>query len=298
MQYVDDPRLQPDDLGAIFMQPRAQLPPQFQALVTQTVGEHIVLFDVATTLAPYSDEARDLVRTTRALETPPGAEKLVDGFTAIDLDTVNYIISRTPIAIVYIMAATMFVLFLLLGSIVLPLKAVVMNLLSISASFGAMVWIFQDGHLSNLLGFTPGSIDPTLPVIMFCTVFGLSMDYEVLLLSRIQEEYFKERDNTHAVAMGLERSGRLITGAAAIMVGVFAAFATADMVLIKAVGLGMAIAVAIDATLVRALVVPATMRLLGDLNWWPSRQAPVEPPARMGDRASRAGAGASAPRGR
>ena len=268
VQYVDDPRLQPDDLGAIFMQPRAQLPPQFQALVTQTVGEHIVLFDVATTLAPYSDEARDLVRTTRALETPPGAEKLVDGFTAIDLDTVNYIISRTPIAIVYIMAATMFVLFLLLGSIVLPLKAVVMNLLSISASFGAMVWIFQDGHLSNLLGFTPGSIDPTLPVIMFCTVFGLSMDYEVLLLSRIQEEYFKERDNTHAVAMGLERSGRLITGAAAIMVGVFAAFATADMVLIKAVGLGMAIAVAIDATLVRALVVPATMRLLGDLNWW------------------------------
>src|SRR3989449_1377509 len=268
VQYVDDPRLQPDDLGAIFMEPRSQLPPQFQALLTQTVGEHIVLFDVATTLAPYSDEARDLVRATRALETPPGAEKLVDGFTAIDLDTVNYIISRTPIAIVYIMAATMFVLFLLLGSIVLPLKAVVMNLLSISASFGAMVWIFQDGHLSDLLGFTPGSIDPTLPVIMFCTVFGLSMDYEVLLLSRIQEEYFKERDNTQAVAMGLERSGRLITGAAAIMVGVFAAFATADMVLIKAIGLGMAIAVAIDATLVRALLVPATMRLLGDLNWW------------------------------
>src|SRR5712691_7207818 len=205
VQYVDDPRLQPADLGTIFMQPRAQLPPQFQALLTQTVGEHIVLFDVATTLAPYSDEARDLVRSIRALDAPPGAEKLVDGFTAIDLDTVNYIISRTPIAIVYIMAATMFVLFLLLGSIVLPLKAVVMNMLSISASFGAMVCIFQDVHLSNLRGFTPGSIDPTLPVIMFCTVFGLSMDYEVLLLSRIQEEeYFKEHDNTQAVAMGLE----------------------------------------------------------------------------------------------
>src|SRR3989441_10348155 len=144
VEYVDDPRLQPADLGAIFMQPRSQLPPQFQALLTQTVGEHIVLFDIATTLAPYSDEARDLVRSIRAVDAPPGAEKLVDGFTAIDLDTVNYIISRTPIAIVYIMAATMFVLFLLLGSIVLPLKAVVMNLLSISASFGAMVWIFQD----------------------------------------------------------------------------------------------------------------------------------------------------------
>jgi len=131
-----------------------------------------------------------------------------------------------------------------------------------------MVWIFQDGHLSDLLGFTPGPIDPTLPVIMFCTVFGLSMDYEVLLLSRMQEEYLRTGDNTSAVAMGLEKSGRLITGAAAIMVGVFAAFALADIVLIKAIGLGMALAVAIDATLVRALVVPATMRLLGDLNWW------------------------------
>jgi len=130
------------------------------------------------------------------------------------------------------------------------------------------VWIFQDGHFAAQLGFTPGSIDPTLPVIMFCTVFGLSMDYEVLLLSRMQEEYLRTHDNTAAVALGLEKSGRLITGAAAIMVGVFAAFALADIVLIKAIGLGMALAVAIDATLVRALVVPATMRLLGDLNWW------------------------------
>ena len=162
----------------------------------------------------------------------------------------------------------MLVLFLLLGSVILPLKAVVMNLLSISASFGALVWIFQDGNLAAQLGFTPGSIDPTLPVIMFCTVFGLSMDYEVLLLSRIQEEWLKTHNNTHAVAWGLEKSGRLITGAAAIMVGVFAAFALADIVLIKAIGIGMALAVAIDATLVRALVVPATMRLLGDLNWW------------------------------
>ena len=169
------------------------------------------------------------------------------------------------------MLATYVVLFLLLGSVVLPLKAVLMNFLSISASFGALVWIFQDGHLSSLLNFTASSIDPTLPVIMFCIVFGLSMDYEVLLLSRMQEEYHLTRDNRHAVAEGLERIGRLITGAAAIMVGVFLAFALADVVIIKAIGLGMAIAVAIDATLVRALVVPATMRLLGDLNWWAPR---------------------------
>src|SRR5438309_1070970 len=261
-----DPRLQPSDYAALYAQPRSKLPPQVQAFLTQTVGAHIVLLDVVTPLPAYSDEARDVVRAVRAIPPPPSAEKVVGGFTAIDLDTVNYIVGRTPIAVVYIMAATMLVLFLLLGSVILPLKAVVMNLLSISASFGAMVWIFQDGHLSAQLGFTAGPIDPTLPVIMFCTVFGLSMDYEVLLLSRMQEEYLKEHDNTHSVAMGLERSGRLITGAAAIMVGVFTAFALADIVLIKAIGLGMAIAVAIDATLVRALVVPAAVRLLGHLN--------------------------------
>jgi putative drug exporter of the RND superfamily len=263
-----DARLGAAEYGALYAQPRTQLPPRLQALLRQTVGEHIVLFDVVTTKPLYSDEARAIVRAVRTLAAPADADLMVTGFTAIDVDTVDFIVGHTPPAIAYIMAATMLVLFLLLGSVVLPLKAVVMNLLSISASFGAIVWIFQDGHLSSQLGFTPGSIDPTLPVIMFCTVFGLSMDYEVLLLSRMQEEYLREGDNTHAVAMGLEKSGRLITGAAAIMVGVFAAFALADIVLIKAIGLGMALAVAIDATLVRALVVPATMRLLGNLNWW------------------------------
>src|SRR5881296_2352457 len=263
-----DPRLGPAEYAALYSQPRSQLPPQLQALIRGTVGEHIVVLDVVTQKGIYSDEARQLVRAIRSLAAPPHAAVAVTGFTAIDLDTVDFIATHTPAALAYIVTATMLVLFLLLGSVVLPLKAVVMNLLSISASFGAIVWIFQDGHLAAQLGFTPGSIDPTLPVIMFCTVFGLSMDYEVLLLSRMQEEYIRTKDNTSAVAMGLEKSGRLITGAAAIMVGVFAAFATADMVLIKAVGLGMAIAVAIDATLVRALVVPATMRLLGDLNWW------------------------------
>src|SRR5207253_2708714 len=261
-------RLGPADYAALYSQPRSQLPQQLQALVRGTVGQHIVVFDVVTQKSIYSDEARQLVRAIRALPAPPDAALAVTGFTAIDLDTVDFIASHTPAALAYIVAATMLVLFLLLGSVVLPLKAVVMNLLSISASFGALVWIFQDGHFAAQLGFTPGSIDPTLPVIMFCTVFGLSMDYEVLLLSRMQEEYLKTHDNTHSVAMGLEKSGRLITGAAAIMVGVFAAFGLADIVLIKAIGLGMALAVAIDATLVRALVVPATMRLLGDLNWW------------------------------
>ncbi len=134
-----------------------------------------------------------------------------------------------------------------------------------------MVWIFQQGHLSTLLGFTPQSIDPSIPVILFSIVFGLSMDYEVLLVSRIHEEYVRTGNNTLAVAHGLERTGRLITGAAAIMVTVFLAFGLAEVVIIKAIGIGLAIAVALDATLVRALVVPAVMRLLGEWNWWAPR---------------------------
>ena len=256
------------DLATIYSLSRQQLPTQLQNVLRQTVGQHIALFDVVSSHALYSDEARQLVRDLRAVEPPPNGEKLVTGFTAIDLDTVDFIVGRTPTAVTFVMLATIIVLFLLLGSVVLPLKAVVMNLLSISASFGALVWVFQDGHGAQLLGFEAASIDPSTPVIMFCIVFGLSMDYEVLLLSRIQEEYRRTGDNTHSVAEGLERSGRLITGAAAIMVGVFAAFGLAEILLIKAIGLGMALAVAVDATLVRALVVPATMRLLGNLNWW------------------------------
>ncbi|MGH2491801.1 MAG: MMPL family transporter [Candidatus Limnocylindria bacterium] len=259
------------DLATIYAVQNHLLPPQVQAILRQTVGQHIALFDVVTGHPLYSDEARQLVRDIRAVESPPDGEKLVTGFTAIDLDTVNFIVDRTPTAVAFVMLATIIVLFVLLGSVVLPLKAVVMNLLSISASFGALVWVFQDGHGAQLLGFEAASIDPSTPVIMFCIVFGLSMDYEVLLLSRIQEEYLRTGDNTHAVAEGLERSGRLITGAAAIMVGVFGAFGLAEILLIKAIGLGMALAVAIDATLIRALVVPATMRLLGNLNWWAPR---------------------------
>jgi RND superfamily putative drug exporter len=134
-----------------------------------------------------------------------------------------------------------------------------------------MVWIFQEGHFSQQLGFTAQSIDPSLPVILFSIVFGMSMDYEVLLISRIQEEYRRTGDNQAAVAMGLEKSGRLITGAAAIMVAVFLAFGLADVVIIKAIGIALAIAVAIDATIVRILIVPSVMRLLGRANWWAPR---------------------------
>ena len=163
------------------------------------------------------------------------------------------------------------VLFLLLDSVLLPLKAVVMNLLSITASYGALVWIFQDGHLAHWLGFTPGPIQTATPMIMFCLVFGLSMDYEVFLLSRVREEYERTGDNAKAVAAGLAHTGRLITGAAAIMAAVFFGFGLSRSVIIQAVGIGIGIAVMVDATIVRALLVPATMRLLGRWNWWSPR---------------------------
>jgi RND superfamily putative drug exporter len=244
---------------------------QRQALSGQ-VGKDVVLMTAVTNQPPSSDGARNILKAERGEQVGGGGQVLVTGETAFDVDVINFIISRTPLAVGFVILVTYLVLFLLTGSLVLPLKAVLVNLLSISASFGALVWIFQDGHLSSQLAFTPQySIDPTTPVILFAIVFGMSMDYEVLLVSRIHEEYVRTGDNRRAVAEGLQRSGRLITGAAAIMVAVFCAFGLAEVVIIKAIGIGLAVAVALDATIVRVLVVPAVMRLLGDYNWWAPR---------------------------
>ncbi len=252
----------------------AQLPGVLR-VTDPTYGTHIALLNVVTSYPASSDDARDLVRTLRrqtsvvATAPPPsGGELLVTGRTAFDLDTIDFVETHSVRAVAFVIAMTLLALFVAFRSVILPFKAVVMNLLSITASFGAIAFIFEQGHFAEQLNFTPQSLDPAVPVILFCIVFGLSMDYEVLLLSRIQEEYRRTGDNTHAVAEGLERSGRLITAAALIMVAVFTGFALADVVIIKSVGVGMAIAVALDATLVRALIVPATMRLLGRANWW------------------------------
>jgi RND superfamily putative drug exporter len=226
-----------------------------------------VLLNIVTNQPPTSDEARAIVTAIRD-EHVPGGEVLATGETAFDVDVVKFILNRTPIAVGSVLLVTYVVLFFLTGSVVLPLKAVITNLFSIAASFGAMVWIFQQGHLSQQLGFTAQSIDPSVPVILFSIVFGMSMDYEVLLISRIQEEYRRTGDNQAAVAMGLEKSGRLITGAAAIMVAVFIAFGLSSFVIIKAIGIGLAVAVAVDATIVRILIVPSIMRILGRANWW------------------------------
>ena len=291
-----DPAFELPRYQAMYAEPREALPAQVQALLKSSTSDRIVVMTALTNKMAASDEAREIVRAIRALPAPRDSELLVTGQTAFDLDTITFVTDRTPLALAFIVVTTYVVLFLLLGSVLLPVKALLANLLSVSASFGALVWIFEDGHFADQLGFTPQSLDPLVPVILFCIVFGLSMDYEVFLLTRMQEEWRRTQDNQHAVAEGLERSGRLVTGAAAIMLGVFFAFALADVVIIKSVGLGMAIAVAIDATIVRALIVPAAMRLLGSLNWWaPGPLARIYHRAGLGEGAPTGASPAAAP---
>ena len=193
---------------------------------------------------------------------------LVAGFAAYNADNLKAIADNLPRALAFILIATTFLIFMQVRSVIIPVKAIAMNILSISASFGMLVWVFQWGYGAELLNFTPQPIDSGNPVIMFCIVFGLSMDYEVLMLSRIHEEWERTGDNTLAVANGLQKTGGLITGAAAIMVVVFSAFGLSSVIILKQIGLGLALAIFIDATLVRALVVPSTMRLMGKWNWW------------------------------
>ncbi|CAI8334095.1 MAG: Trehalose monomycolate exporter MmpL3 [Candidatus Poseidoniaceae archaeon] len=193
---------------------------------------------------------------------------LVAGFAAYSLDVQDAIVENLPIALAFIFISTVILIFIQVRSVIIPIKAIIMNILSISATFGMLVFVFQWGYGESLLNFTAQPIETTNPVIIFCIVFGLSMDYEVLMLSRIHEEWEVTGDNTQAVANGLQKTGRLITGAAAIMVVVFMAFGLSSVVILKQIGLGLALAIFLDATIVRALVVPSTMRLMGKWNWW------------------------------
>ena len=195
---------------------------------------------------------------------------IIGGLVAYNLDVLDAVVENLPISIAFIFISTCILIFIQVRSVIIPIKAIVMNILSVTATFGMLVFVFQEGGwgLDEIMNFTPQPIDPTTPVMLFCIVFGLSMDYEVLMLSRIHEEWEKTGDNTLAVANGLQKTGRLVTAAALIMMLVFAAQIFASVAIIKQFGLGLALAIFIDATLVRALVVPSTMRLMGTLNWW------------------------------
>jgi RND superfamily putative drug exporter len=268
-----DPRLTLEQYQLLYGDPNGPRDRFIATGLGATTKDDLTAFTVFTSYESNSDEGRGLVADLRdptsALAPPDGVEILVGGGAADVADVVDRVAADFPRTAAFIIVTTYLVLFVLLRSVVLPAKALVMNTLSLTASFGALVWIFQDGNLSAALGFLPlGFVETTLPVILFCVLFGLSMDYEVFLLSRMKEAWDRTGDNTEAVARGLERSGRIVTSAALIVVVVAGSFAFADIVLIKALGLGVAIAVALDATVVRALLVPATMRLLGRWNWW------------------------------
>jgi trehalose monomycolate/heme transporter len=218
---------------------------------------------------PISAESRGLVDRLRALPPPDGGSVLVGGQTAELADLLESVGSRLPWMALIVVGTSFVLLFLAFGSVVLPVKAVLMNVLSLSASFGALVWIFQDGHLSGPLGFTPtGTLEATQPILVLAIVFGLSMDYEVFLMSRIREQYLATGDNTASVATGLQRTGGIITSAALLLIVVIGAFSLSGITFIKLIGVAMILAILVDATVVRALLVPATMRLLGRANWW------------------------------
>ena len=264
-----DPRFTLAQYELLYTHPQLIADPYLSAFLKSSVAGDTTMIFVISKYGMLDQHSQALVQTIR--NTPPGGgmTTLVDGSTAGDMDYVTSLYTDFPIAVLIVAITTYVVLLILFRSLVLPLKAILMNTLSILASYGALVVIFQGGFLHQVLNFTPlGFVEASGPILLFCSLFGLSMDYEVFLLSRVQEAFWQTGNNTRAVALGLQRSGGIITQAAIIVIVVSSCFATADMILVKALGLGMALAVVIDATLVRGLLVPSTMRLLGNLNWW------------------------------
>ena len=216
-----------------------------------------------------SARSQELVAQIRELPLPPGARGMqVGGAPAVLVDAKASIARGLPLAAGWILVSTFVLLFLFSGGLLVPVKALVLNVLSLSAVFGVLVWIFQQGHLAGPLGITPGPIDTAMPVLLFCIAFGLSMDYEVFLLARIKEEYVARGDNTAAVVAGLSRTGRIVSTSAALLAVTFLAFGASETTFLKLFGIGTALAVVLDATVVRGVLVPALMRLAGRANWW------------------------------
>ena len=261
----EDENLSSDDRDSLELQRKFH--------IERSIGENVVLIIVGIEGEQSSKESRGVVNSIRALESKnvqfeSQSVVHVAGIAAYNQDVLDAVSENMPIALAFILISSYVLIFLQVRSVVLPLKALVMNVLSVSASFGVLVWIFQEGNGAELLNFTPQPIDPTTPVMIFAILFGLSMDYEVLMLSRIHEEWERTKNNTKAVAVGLQKSGRIITSAALVMITVFSAFGVSSVVIMKQFGFMLALGVAVDASIVRALVVPSTMRLMGEINWW------------------------------
>jgi RND superfamily putative drug exporter len=272
------PTLSEQQLAASYSSGAYQRNPAMAQFVVSTTNGNTTLITVMTKAKVDSSEGKALVNDLRAGDkaAAQGLTVLVGGEQADSLDFTHYLYGSFPWAILFILVATYLLLLLMFRSVFLPLKAILMNVLSVSACLGLLVFIFQWGNFSNILGFTSeGFLDSVIPILLFCILFGLSMDYEVFLLSRVREEWLRTHKNRWAVARGLEKTGGVITNAALLFVIVAGAFTFTSLVVTKEMGLGMAVAVLVDATIIRTLLVPATMRLLGRWNWWlPRRPLP------------------------
>ncbi len=276
-----DPRLTLEQYELLYRNPQQPGDAYARAAVEQTVRDTTLVLQVVSRYGQVDNRSKELVHQIRATPPPPGMRVQVGGGTAGVIDYSERLYQDFPRALLIVLAATYLVLLVSFRSVLLPIKAILINTLSLLASYGALVVVFQDGALASTLGIRPlGFVEASLPIVMFCVLFGLSMDYEVFLLSRVREAYEQGYDNATSVALGLQRSAGIITSAALIIVLISGSFIFADIALIQALGLGTAIAVLLDATIVRALLVPATMRLLGGWNWWaPAWLHPARRPA-------------------
>ena len=279
-QTPGTPALSADQLAALYSSGAYAQQPALAQLVSTTTRDDFTVMTVTTNAPLDSHVGKQLISTLRAGDTAAGQglRVRVGGIQARSVDFTNYLYGAFPKALIFMLVATYLLLLVMFRSLLLPLKAVVVNLLSLSASFGVLVFVFQQGHAQKLLGFSSnGTIDALTPILIFCILFGLSMDYEVFLLSRIREEWLRTRNNRYAVARGLEMTGGVITSAALLFSIVTGALLFSSLLTTKELGMGMTVAVLVDATIIRSVLVPATMRLLGRWNWWlPGRSLPRE----------------------
>ena len=263
-----DPSITKEQYQQMYAFPDSIPDPQIRNAVDQLTSEKATVIRVYTKNDPLSEEAEEVVTYIRDLESD-GLTTYVTGSAALHKDSMDQAYQHFPLVLIVIGVTSYLVLLLLFKSVLLPIKAILLNIASVAAAYGITVFIFQQGHFSGVLNFTPsGGIEPVIPIMCFCIIFGLSIDYEVFLLSRIREEWVKTGDNTTSVAVGLERTGRVITGAAAIMVVVFGSLVIADSIYIKTIGVTIALAILIDAAVIRVFMAPALMRVMGKWNWW------------------------------
>ena len=263
------PQLTKEEYFKLYNLPKNKMDDSVKKLLKTTTGKHFTIINVTTKIPANSKKTKILINDLNNLKLKKGTNIILTGEVIDDFDIKNIIAKTIPITILWIMVFTYLILLILLRSLFLPFKAILMNLLSLSACYGAMVLVFQEGYLHKFLNFEPqGMLDISLMVIIFCAIFGFSMDYEVFLLTRIKEYHDLTHDNKKSIIFGIEKSGRIITSAALVVIVLCASFLVADILMIKAFGLGIAVAIFVDAFLIRTVLVPATMTLVKSLNWY------------------------------